>query len=42
LFESISFYINLRQLKAEWGISRREGEREKERNGLREYETELR
>jgi len=32
------FYSKQRQVKMEWGVSKREGEREKERSGLREWE----
>ncbi len=37
--QSSPFYIKRRQIKTEWGLSRREGERE--RSGLWEREAEI-
>ncbi len=38
MFKSISFHIKQRQVKTEWGIGKREGEREREKwiKGVRE------
>jgi hypothetical protein len=39
--KSSSFYTKWRQVKTEWGVSRREGERERDKQIKGERETEL-